>query len=88
MTYEQKEQQILSLIGSLPIFQRIRIALTILRGIAPEEIHPTVADEQMPWETEEFMAELDRRSEELRLGKVKGVPGEDFLTELRSMRNS
>ncbi|MEZ4826751.1 MAG: hypothetical protein R3C61_10740 [Bacteroidia bacterium] len=58
MTYEQKEQQILSLIGSLPIFQRIRIALTILRGIAPEEIHPTVADEQMPWETEEFIAEL------------------------------
>lgn len=88
MTVEQKEQHILTLVAGLPIFQRIRIALTILRGIEPESIQPENVEEAMPWETAEFMAELDKRSEELRTGKVQAISGEDFLAELRSMRDS
>ena len=88
MTLEQKEQHILAMVAGLPIFQRIRIALTILRGIEPEYLNPPTSEEAREWETPEFMAELDRRAEELRSGKVKGIPGDEFLKELREMRGS
>lgn len=88
MTVDQKEQHILTLIAGLPIFRRIRIALTILRGIEPESLSKFADEEIKPWETEAFVAELDRRSQELRSGKVEGISGDDFLAELRKMRNS
>jgi len=88
MTVEQKEQHILTLIAELPLIEQVRIALMVLRGIEPDELVPTHAHEAMPWETSEFFAELDRRSEELRSGKVKGISGDEFLKELRSLRKS
>ena len=86
MTVEQKANHILTLAAELPIFQRLRVALTILRGVDPEYITPTDSGERMPWETKEFLAELDRRSEELRSGKVKPIQGDEFMAELRAMR--
>lgn len=86
MTVEQKANHILTLAAELPIFQRLRVALTILRGVDPEYISPTDSTQRMPWETDEFLAELDRRSEEIKSGKVKAIPGEEFMAELRAMR--
>mgnify|MGYP001317705886 CR=1 FL=1 len=87
MTTDSKEQHILRQIAEFPALQRMRIALTILRGIEPDYLIPPDSDERRPWETAEFMADLDRRAEELRSGKVEGISGDAFLDELRALRN-
>lgn len=38
MTLEQREQHILTLVHKLPILRRIRLALSILRDVEPEQI--------------------------------------------------
>ena len=40
------------------------------------------------WEDEEFIKELDRRTEELESGKVKGIPAGEVHEEIRSMLNN
>ena len=86
MTNAQREEQILRQIAEFPVLQRMRIALTILRGIEPEALAHSEADAQRPWETAEFLAELDRRVEELRGGEVEAIAGDAFLEELRALR--
>ena len=87
MTVEQKTNHILALAAELPIFQRLRVALTILRGVDPEYISPADSTQRAPWETDEFLTELDRRSAELRSGTTKAIPGEELMAELRAMRD-
>ena len=82
MTTEQKEQQALALIAELPIFQRIRLALTVLRGSEPETIRPSLDEAARPWETKEFFAELDRRYEAMVDGTDPGIPAEEVLANI------
>lgn len=84
MTTEQKEQHILTLIAALPIFQRVRIALTILRGIEPDVLIPSHSQPSQPWETADFFEELDRRYEDMISGKDKGIPAEELLAKIES----
>lgn len=37
----------------------------------------------MPWEDKELFAELDRRVEEVRSGKIKSILGEEVMEKLR-----
>jgi putative addiction module component (TIGR02574 family) len=62
-------------------------------GLTEEQlaiINQDAGDERYEWwNDEEMVAELDRRSEELRSGKVKGIPWEDVKARLlsRSKKN-
>ena len=87
MTLKQQENQILALIGQLPLLNRVRIALLVLKGLNPDEVlgETPIAEEKLSPELE---AELDRRLEELKNGTVEEIQGEEFLKELRSLRAS
>jgi len=39
----------------------------------------------MPWETDDFISMLDRRTEEMRSGKVKPVPEEEVMARLKEL---
>ena len=42
-------------------------------------------EEERPWETPEFFAELDRRYQDVKSGKVKAIPADEVLEELRAI---
>ena len=85
MTLEQQEQKILALLQHLPPFQRVRIALSILNQVNPEEV--SISDTQSdPWMTSELRAELDKRSADIYSGQVAPISGDEFLRELRALR--
>jgi putative addiction module component (TIGR02574 family) len=58
---------------SLPIEMRIAIVDRLL-----ESIQPTSDEIDRLW-----LAEAERRSEEIRSGKVQAIPGDVFLTQAR-----
>jgi len=86
MTVEQQEQHILSLIYKLPILQRVRLALTVLKGVSPEDIE--VNKSSSSWETPEFFAELDKRYDDMVSGKVPGIPADQVFQEIESDLNA
>lgn len=48
----------------------------------------TGMDTDYPWETPEFFAELDRRREAVRSGKVQAIPADEAFEKLYSQLNN
>lgn len=69
-----KAQQLKDQLATLPREDRLELASFLL------ESTDTPLDPE--WE-QAWVKELDRRSEELRSGKVKGIPGDQVMRELR-----
>lgn len=67
---------------ALPKGERFALIQAVLAKMKDEFVDESVA-ERMPWETDELFAELDRRVEEIRSGKVKAVPGEEVMAKLK-----
>jgi hypothetical protein len=82
MTVEQQEQQILDLIYKLPILRRIRLALTVLKGVDVEQIEISQPTERESWESPEFFEELDQRHEAMLNGEDSGVPAEELFQQI------
>jgi len=75
-------QHILEGVLSLPAGERYALIQAVLAQLKEEfsEKDPT---DRMPWETDALFAELDRRAEDIRSGKVQAIPGEDVMDKLR-----
>jgi putative addiction module component (TIGR02574 family) len=75
-------QHILEGVLALPKGERFALIQAVLAKMKDEFVDESAA-ERMPWETDELFAELDRRVEEIRSGKVKAVPGEEVMAKLK-----
>lgn len=77
------EQQILALIHKLPEAERVRVALTILKGVDPSQIEVN-QDKEMahPWETPEFFEELNKRLDDMVSGKDPGVLADQVFKDI------
>ncbi|SMO48410.1 addiction module protein [Gracilimonas mengyeensis] len=71
-----KTEEIIALINDLPIKQSAKIATAIIQGLTPTP-DPEVE--------EAWMDEVDRRAAEVDSGKVKMIPGEEFMKRLREI---
>lgn len=89
MTIEQQEQQILTWVHRLPILRRIRIALTILKGVEPSQIpvDETSLEELIPptYKGEEELAQriLDRKQSYME-GKGGNISRQDLMAKIYS----
>lgn len=86
MTIEQKEQTILTLLGELPLFRRVRIAISIMKGIEPEQ----VLVEQQVGSTETFSIGTEaaetllKRIQAYENGNVQGKEAFQALSDLKA----
>jgi putative addiction module component (TIGR02574 family) len=67
--------QILKTALELPETEREEVAIELLESLAPDG----EADHEAAWE-----AEIQRRIEDLRLGRVQGIPWEEVRRKMRS----
>ncbi len=67
--------QILKTALELPEIEREEVAVELLESLAPVG----EADHDVAWE-----AEIQRRIEDLRLGRVQGIPWEEVRRKMRS----
>ena len=87
MTIDQQEQQILTWVHRLPILRRIRLALTILKGVEPSQIpvDELSLDEFVPstYKGEEELAQriLDRKESYLE-GKGDNISRQDLMAKI------
>ena len=72
-----------AIFGTLNEAQQYQLALDILQKYQPGI--DASQEGRMPWETDEFISMLDRRSEEIRSGKVNPVPGEEVMARLKAL---
>lgn len=80
-------QQVLAQALALPKPERIDLVQAILANIKEEVTHEGASEEgHFPWESEAFWAELDRRADDIRSGKVTPIPGEEFMKKLKERR--
>ncbi|MEZ4851539.1 MAG: hypothetical protein R3B93_23595 [Bacteroidia bacterium] len=87
MTIEQQEQHILKLVYRLPILRRVRLALTILKGVEPSQIpvDETSFAELIPpsYKGEEELAQriLERKKSYL-AGKGKNISRQELMAKI------
>ncbi len=54
-----------------------------LLGKAQDKMTHQTGDSRLPWETDDFFRELDRRVDDIRSGKVNAVPGAEVMAKLK-----
>ena len=69
-----KTNEFISMAESLPIDMRIQLIDTLLNSI-----HPSKKEIDILW-----AKEADKRVEEIKIGKVKTIPGENVFKEIQS----
>lgn len=75
-------QQILNGAMTLPQGEQFALVQALLSRIK-ESVEITDEGTRMPWETDQFFKELDRRVDDVRSGKVKAIPGEEVMEKLK-----
>ncbi|MEM6805010.1 MAG: hypothetical protein AAF696_26675 [Bacteroidota bacterium] len=88
MTIEQREAQILSLVGKLPILRRIRLALTILKGVEPNQIPIQEEQEDLHINHPDYIEEeqlaqrlMDRKASYLK-GEGKNLSTQELINKI------
>ena len=78
MTSKQLEDRILQQVAQLPALQRVRLALTILRGVAPDDIGPQEGEK--PWNAADEDVRLANKLLE-RQRRLQAKVGEEITKE-------
>ena len=77
-------QHILEGAMTLPRNELFALVQAILGKIQHDiDMIPQSEGSKMPWETDAFFEELDRRVEDIRSGKVKPIPGPEVMAKLK-----
>lgn len=84
MNLEQREQRILTLIDQLPLIHRIKLALTVLRGIDPKVMEEEIDSQSSSWETITFFQELDNRYHDMITGDDPGMDIDELMTTINT----
>ena len=79
MTHLQQIQQIAGEMEQGEILEAIKYMASLIE---------TGMEADYPWETPEFFAELDRRREAVRSGKVRAIPADEAFEILYSQLNN
>lgn len=75
-------QHILERAMSLPQNEFFALVQALLSNVQ-DRISQETDLSPLDWEDQTLLAELDRRAEEVRMGKIKPIPGEEVMEKLR-----
>lgn len=86
MTVEQKEQAILTMLREIPLFRRVRIAIQIMQGVAPEQVvlEENTDEPEKLRIGDQAIQILDSRIQAYEKGQIKAKNAKQSLADLRS----